>query len=205
MAKEVVQVNLKGLYFFAAVLAVIVAAVYLIPRLSSESPPSIDDDPYLGSKDAKVIIIEFSDFECPACKRAEPVVKQVLSYYGDRILFVYRDFPIYQAHPFAQRAAEAANCAFEQGKYWEMHDLLVENQDALDVSSMKRYAREIGLDGENFDSCLDSRKYQQEVEKDANDGVAAGVRGTPTFFINGKQFTGGRSFEEFRKIIDREI
>jgi len=205
MAKDVVQVNLRGLYVFAAILAVIVAAVYLIPRLSSTTPPSIDDDPYLGSKDAKVTIIEFSDFECPACKRAEPVVKQVTSYYGDKILFVYRDFPIYQLHPFAQKAAEASECAFEQDKYWEMHDKLFDNQDALDVSSLKRYAREIGLDGAQFDSCLDSSKYQSEVEKDANDGVKAGVQGTPTFFINGKQYTGGRSLEEFRKIIDKEL
>ncbi len=205
MAKEVVQVNAKGLYVFAAAIALIIAVIYILPTFSSNTPPSIDDDPYLGSKGAKVVVIEFSDFECPACKRAEPVVKQLNAYYKDRILFVYRDFPIYQAHPFAQRAAEAAQCAFEQGKFWEMHDKLFENQDALDVSSLKRYAREIGLDGASFDSCFDSRKYQSEVEKDANDGVNAGVKGTPTFFINGKQFTGGRSLEEFRKIIDREL
>lgn len=205
MAKEVVRVNAKGLYVFAAVIVLIIGAIFVLPKLGSNAPPSADDDPYLGSKDAKVVIIEFSDYECPACKRAEPVVKQLTSYYKDRILLVYRDFPLYQAHPFAQRAAEAAQCAFEQNKFWEMHSKLFEGQEPLDVSSLKRYAREIGLDGGRFDSCLDSRKYRQEVENDAQDGLKAGVKGTPTFFINGKMYTGGRSFEEFRKIIDREL
>lgn len=204
MAKEVVKVNAKGLYIFAAAIVLIFGAIFILPRLGSKVAPSIGTLPTLGSKDAKVTIIEFSDYECPACRRAEPVVEQVISYYGDRILFSYRDFPIYQIHPFAQGAAEATRCANEQGKYWEMHDKLFASND-LDASSLKRYARDLGIDGEKFDSCLDSHKYGQDVANDASDGAAAGVKGTPTFFINGKMYVGGRSFDEFRKIIDGEF
>lgn len=201
MAKDVVKVNAKGLYVFVAAVALVIGVLFVLPRIGSNAAPSVGDLPSLGSKGAKVVIIEFSDYECPACRRAEPVLKQVIAYYGDRIMFSYRDFPIYQLHPFAQGASEAARCANDQGKFWEMHDKLFASED-LDAPRLKRYARELGIDGEKFDSCLDSRRYRQAVENDANDGVKAGVQGTPTFFINGKKYVGGRSFEEFKRIID---
>ena len=144
---------------------------------------SEDDDPVLGNKNAPVTVIEFSDFQCPFCERfysqTLPLLEQNYISTG-KVKLVYRDFPLSSIHPDAQKAAEAAECADEQGKFKEMHDKLFENQNSLSTSSLKSYAAQLGLDAAKFNGCLDSGKYASEVQKDFNDGSAAGVSGTPS-------------------------
>ncbi|MBI5037703.1 MAG: DsbA family protein [Candidatus Kerfeldbacteria bacterium] len=161
------------------------------------------DDPVEGNPDATIVIVEFSDFQCPFCFQAFPIVRELINAYGQDVKFVYRDFPITDSHPQAQKAAEAGECAHVQGRFWEMHDKLFLNQNDLSVPSLKRYANEIGLDTELFNQCLDSNAYADEVEEDFVAGLAAGVTGTPTFFINGRPFTGSVTFDQFAEIIDQ--
>jgi protein-disulfide isomerase len=166
---------------------------------------SVDDDASRGgNKDAKVTIIEFTDYQCPFCGRARPTVNQIIETYGDKVHYVLRDFPL-NFHPYAQKAAEAAECAGEEDKYWEYSQKLWDNQKALDVSSLKKYASELKLNSEKFDQCLESGKMADEVNKDMTDGSKAGVSGTPSFFINGQMLTGARPFEQFKEVIDLEL
>ena len=165
---------------------------------------SVDDDAFKGGKDAKVTIIEFTDYQCPFCGRARPTVNQILDTYGDKVKYVLRDFPL-NFHPYAQKAAEAAECAGEQNKYWDYSKILWENQKALEITDLKKYAKQINLDQAKFDQCLDSGKMAEEVQKDEADGSKAGVTGTPSFFINGQMITGARPFEQFKEIIDLEL
>lgn len=168
---------------------------------------SIDDDAVKGDKNAKVTIVEFSDFQCPYCGRfALQTLPSIRKDYVDtgKVKIVFRDFPL-SFHENAQKASEAAECAGEQGKYWEMHDKLFQNQQALDVESLKKYAKEIGLDTAKFNNCLDSGSMASEVKKDFNDGVAYGVTGTPSFFINGQKIVGAQPYEVFKQIIDAEL
>ena len=171
------------------------------------NPPSADDDPVIGDKNAKVTIIEFSDFECPFCgKFYDDAYKQINEQYikTGKVKIVFRDFPL-SFHPNAHNAAEAAECADEQGKFLEMHDKIFENQKALTKDDLKKYAKDLGLDQSKFDSCLDTGKYKQEVDKDLEDGSKVGVSGTPSFFINGISLTGAQPFEAFKEIIDAEL
>jgi len=175
--------------------------------LPSKIKASVDDDPSQGSKDASVTIIEFSDFECPYCARFySQTMPQIRMNYidTDKVKFVYRDFPL-DFHQYAKKAAEAAECADEQGKFWEFHDKLYENQNALDNESLKQYAKDMGLKTDQFNTCLDSGKMTQEVLKDLEDGSSYGVTGTPTLFINGIKVVGAQPYEVFQKIIDQEL
>ncbi|MFH0836939.1 MAG: DsbA family protein [Candidatus Aenigmatarchaeota archaeon] len=165
---------------------------------------SADDDPYIGSENAKVIIVEFSDYQCPYCGKVEPAVKQIIQTYGDKIKFVYRDFPL-SFHENSEKAAEASECADEQGKFWQYHDKLFENQNSLNVNNLKEYAKELGLNETKFNECLDSGKYAEEVKKDLQDGTKYGVSGTPAFFINGRLLSGAQPFSAFKQIIDEEL
>jgi len=192
------------LFILALVIVyLIMVASYLRQPRSAGQPTMVTaDDPGFGSPEAKVQIVEFSDFECPFCKQAFPITRQIMNDYGDQIYFVYRDFPIHQVHPRAQKAAEAGQCAHEQGKFWPMHDKIFQNQASLAVSDLKRYAVQIGLNSGQFNNCLDSGKYQNEVQQDFTDGALAGVTGTPTFFINGQKVEGVIPESAFRKIIN---
>ncbi len=166
---------------------------------------SADDDPVKGNENAKVTIIEFSEFQCPFCGRfARDTLPQIKTDYIDtgKVKFVYRDFVV---HSTSRNAQIAAECAEEQGKFWEYHDLLYQNQGALDDESLKGYASELGLNTATFNSCLDSEKYGSEVDKDTSDGRTAGVRGTPTFFINGKKFVGAQPYEAFKQEIEAAL
>ena len=165
---------------------------------------SVDDDPARGPSGAPVTIVEFSDFQCPFCGRVEPAVKQVLDTYKDKVRFVYRDFPL-GMHPFAPKAAEAAQCANEQGKYWEFHDALYADQSKLSVSDLQATAGRLGLKADPFKTCLESGKYTAEVNKDLADGQKAGVNSTPFFFINGIPVVGAQGYEAFAEVIDREL
>lgn len=165
---------------------------------------SADDDPIKGDKDAKVTIVEFSDFECPFCGKAEPTLKKILEKYQGKVKLVYRDFPL-AMHKNAQKAAEASQCANDQGKYWEYHEKLYANQKALTLADLKKYAADLGLNSAKFNECLDSDKYADEVKKDLADGESYGVDGTPAFFINGVKLVGAQPYEEFEKIIEAEL
>jgi len=184
----------------------------LSPAAAQPSPTagivqvSADDDPALGPQDAPVLIVEFSDFQCGYCARfTTETLNQILDTYGNQVRFVYRDFPLTSMHPYAQKAAEAAQCAYEQGKYWEYSDLLFQNQQALDVDSLKGYAQQLGLDTDAFNECLDSGRYTSEVQNDFAQGQSYGVTGTPTFFINGRLLVGAKPFSAFQAMIAEEL
>lgn len=156
-----------------------------------------------GGKNAKVTIIEFSDYECPFCKRAAATVEEVLKAYGDKVTFVHRDFPL-DFHKSARPAAEAALCAGKQGKFWEFNDKLFATQD-LSSDSLKKLGKDMGLDSAAFEKCLGSGEFKATIDKDIADGAEVGVTGTPAFFINGHMLTGAQPAEEFKKIIDAEL
>jgi protein-disulfide isomerase len=157
-----------------------------------------------GSVSAPVEIIEFSDFQCPYCQRVNPTVDQVLSTYGDRIHFVYRHFPL-STHPNARPAAEASQCAAEQGKFWPYHDKLFAAPSRLNEPDLKQHAAELGLDAAKFNACVDTHKYKEQVNADMQAGEEAGVNGTPAFFINGRLIGGAQPFDAFKRIIDEEL
>ena len=162
------------------------------------------DRPAKGPAGAPVEIVEFSDFECPFCLNAFPTVNQVISTYGNRIRFVYRHYPL-PNHPRARPAAEAAQCAHEQGKFWEYHDRLFGNQALLGDEDLKQHAARLGLDAAQFNACYDSQKYKADVDTDIRAGNEAGVSGTPAFYINGRMLSGAQPFEAFKRIIDEEL
>ncbi len=164
---------------------------------------SVDDDPVLGAADAKVTIIEFSDFECPYCRRVQPTLKRLLKEYEGQVRLVFRDFPL-SFHKNAHKAAEAAQCAGDQGKFWPYHDKLFE-QTALAPADLKKYAGEMELDLDKFSACLDSGKYTQEVEKDMQDGQAVGVNSTPSFFVNGQPLSGAVPYERFQELVEAAL
>ncbi|MET0623844.1 MAG: thioredoxin domain-containing protein [Pyrinomonadaceae bacterium] len=158
-----------------------------------------------GDAAAPVIIVEFSDFQCPYCRTVEPTLKTLLGKYAGRVSLAYRDYPLREIHPQAQQAAEAARCAGEQDKFWEYHDLLYADGAKLDAGSLTGYARGLGLDAQRFTSCLASGKFKQAVEEDLQAGSEAGVNGTPAFFINGIFLSGAQPAAAFEKIIDAEL
>jgi protein-disulfide isomerase len=162
---------------------------------------SADDDPVRGEANAPITIVEFTDFQCPACAAMHPVIEEVLNSYGNKVRFVVRDFPLNQ-HENARKAAEAANAANAQGKFFEYIALLFKNQKALDVSSLKKYASELGLNRARFDAALDRGVYTAEIKKDIEDGEMYGIGSTPTIFVNGVQLR-VLSAEGLREAIDR--
>lgn len=175
---------------------------------------STDDDAYLGDKDAPVVMIEFSDFQCPFCRSfwrdTFPLIKSEYIDTG-KVRFIYRDFPL-SFHPGAMPAAQASECAREQGKFWEMHDKIFIEQDKqgggtiqFGSADVKRWAEGLGINIGDFNSCLDSGKYTEEVNNDVKDGQAAGVTGTPGFFINSRLVVGAQPFSAFKAIIDEEL
>jgi len=166
---------------------------------------SVDDDPAQGPADAKITIVEFGDYECGYCSRAFATVQQVVREYPDQVRVVYRDFPL-SFHKRAVPAAVAANCAGDQGKYWEMHNLLMQRQRELGEDDLPRHAKSVGLDMDKFSACMDNpQAHVLEIQKDFEEGQAAGVTGTPAFFVNGIFLSGAQPFEQFKTIIDREL
>jgi protein-disulfide isomerase len=156
-----------------------------------------------GGANAPVTIIAFSDYECPFCKRAEVTVAQVMSTYGNKVRYVHRDFPL-SFHAHAREAAEAANCAAAQGKFWPYHDKLFASED-LSTDKLKALATEVGLDRTKFDDCLAKQEFNAAIDKDVAEGSDVGVNGTPAFFINGRMLSGAQPFEKFKEVIDEEI
>jgi protein-disulfide isomerase len=148
-------------------------------------PVNKERDHIQGPADAAVTLVEYGDYECPYCGAAYPIVKEVQSRMGDRLRFVFRNFPITTSHPHAEQAAEAAEGAAAQGRFWEMHDLLYENQRRLDDPALRSYAETLGLDVEQFDRELAEHAHAARVREDFMSGVRSGVNGTPGFYING--------------------
>lgn len=165
---------------------------------------SVDDDPFLGPADARVTIVQFAEYQCPYCGKAAATIDRVLDSYPGKVRMVFRDFPL-GFHDRAIPAAVAANCAGQQGRYWEMHRALMADQQALDDPTLERHARAAELDLGRWQKCRRDPAMQMEVEKDMADGSAAGVTGTPAFFINGIMLSGALPFSEFKAVIDREL
>ncbi len=145
-------------------------------------------------------IIEYSDFQCPVCGTAYPEVKNIIKEVGDKVRIVYKHFPLTSIHPYAFKSAEASECAADQNKFWEYHDKLFENQNKLDIGNLKKYATDIGLDTEKFNSCLDSGAMAGRVDVDKQDGKKINIGGTPTFVIDGKQYPGVLTLSKLKTI-----
>lgn len=166
--------------------------------------PLVASDPVRGSASAPVTIVEFSDYQCPFCARVNPTLDRVRQTYGDRVRIIFKDYPL-PNHPEAPKAAEAARCAGDQGKYWELHDLMFANQRSLQVPMLKQHARAVGIEGTAFDACLDSGKYTKAVQDGADLGNRMGVNSTPTLYVNGRPLIGAQPFEAFKQVIDEEL
>ncbi len=195
------------------VVAVIIASFWLGTVWQGPAAPSgkpaagvsvAGSEPFLGGEDAKLTILEYSDFQCPYCSKVVPTVHQIAEAYGDTVKIVFRNFPL-SFHQFAQKAAEASECANVQGKFWEMHDKLFANNGALTVPDLKLYAGQLGLDQAKFDACLDNGDMAAEVTKDFEAGTSSGVQGTPAFIIGGEQISGAQPFDAFKAIIDKKL
>ena len=154
------------------------------------SPPVGDDDHVAGPADAPVTLVEYGDFECSYCGMAYPIVKQIQRRLGERLRFVFRNFPLKESHPHATHAAQAAEAAAAQDAFWAMHDMLYEHQHALTDDDLVRYARDLGLDAERVAEELEAGAYARFVRDDFRSGVKSGVNGTPTFFVNGVRYDG---------------
>lgn len=170
------------------------------PRLEVATPTG----PSMGPADAAVTVIEFSDFQCPYCARSAATVKQLVDKYRGKIRLVFQDFPL-PIHKDAPKAAEAAACAHDQGKFWEMHDLLFQDQKKLSVAELKRHAVDLGLDVPVFNACLDDGKHAADWKRTKTLGEGYGITGTPAFFINGIPIYGAAPLQDFTQIIDDEL
>jgi protein-disulfide isomerase len=176
-------------------------AVHLdVPRTEIEPK-----GPSIGPEDAAVTIVEFSDYQCPYCKRAEPIIQQVLQRYPESVRFVFRHFPLDRIHPQARGAAEAAACADEQGRFWEFHEQLFAEGAKFDESDLEAYAVKAEVEIDGFRTCIQEGRTTALVEEDLQAGRKAGVTGTPAFFVNGIRLTGARPVEEFVELIEQEI
>lgn len=164
-----------------------------------------DNDHVRGNPNGKLTIVEFSDFQCPFCSRFAPTVKQVLDEYKDDIRFVYRHFPLDSIHPYARPAAEASECAAEQGKFWEYHDSLFERQDEFSNDFWSKLAKDLGLNVGKFDSCIKDGSGKQKVEDDYQSGIAAGARGTPYTVIGTAPISGALPYASIKQVIDQAL
>lgn len=165
---------------------------------------SVDDDPSQGPSDAPITLIEFSEFQCPYCKRARPVLDQIMTQYAGKVRYVFRDFPL-GFHGQAKGAANAANCANEQGKYWDYNKGLWSTQGQHTPEQLTKIAEDLHLNMSDFSKCVEEKRYYSEIDKDQRDGSLAGVSGTPAYFINGIFLSGAQPFEAFEEVIEDEL
>ncbi|HKA26767.1 MAG TPA: thioredoxin domain-containing protein [Gaiellaceae bacterium] len=167
-------------------------------------PVSADSDHIQGPADAPLMLLEYGDYECPYCGEAYPIVKQLQEQLGDRMRFVFRNFPITTSHPHSEQAAEAAEAANGQGRFWEMHDYLYEHQRHLEDADLHAYAEQLGLDLDRFDRELADHTYAERVREDFMSGVRSGVNGTPSFYINGIRHDASYDYETLLSALERE-
>jgi len=165
---------------------------------------ALGESPVKGRRDAPVTIVEFSDFQCPGCKTYLALVNQVLQLYPKDVKLVYKEFPLAEIHANAVDAAKAALAAARQGKFWEMHDTMYQNQDALGMNELKQYAQNVGLDVLQWQKDFSSPEVQQQLTREAGEGRAAGVDSTPSFFVNGRRIAAG-TIEEFKLLIQEAL
>jgi len=163
-----------------------------------------EGDHLLGSPDAEVKIFSFSDFQCPYCARFHTVLHQIVEEYPDDVAWVFRQFPI-QSHPMGMPGAVATECAGDQGKFWEMSDIIFENQQTLSLESFSGFATELGLDTEKFNTCLEENPYLDKISSDYATGIEAGVTGTPSSFVNGQMIPGALPFEQMKQVVEQLI
>lgn len=161
--------------------------------------------PSLGPADAPVTLVEFSDFQCPYCSRYSTTLNDLLAKYGKEVRLVYRQFPLSQIHPFAEKAAEASLCAADQGHFWEMHDLMFQGQAQLSEADLRAKAARLQINMDTFSQCLLSDKYAAKVRQDQQEGQRLGITGTPALFINGRFLSGALSLDDLARIIDEEL
>ena len=161
-------------------------------------------DQVRGPSNAPITIIEYSDFQCPFCARVNPTLEKIRETYGDKVRIVFKDFPL-PIHPEAPKASEAAYCAGDQGKYWEMHDRLFANQQALQLPALKEHAVALGLNTETFNQCIDSGKHAGRIAENVQSGEKLGIASTPTLYVNGRPVVGAQPFEYFKGVIDEEL
>jgi protein-disulfide isomerase len=166
-------------------------------------PVSDDRDHIQGPADAQATLVEYGDYECPYCGAAYPIVKEVQDRMGDTLRFVFRNFPISTSHPYAEQASEAAEAGAAQGRFWEMHDLLFENQKRLHDKDLRGYAEQLGLDVERFESELAEHIHAPRVREDFMGGVRSGVNGTPTFYVNGARHDDSYELETLLAALER--
>ena len=181
------------------VIAIAVGVIYSATRPTYEG--TAGPRPFKGGEQAEVVVEEFSDFQCPACGAAYPLLKAVADTYGDQIRFEYNHYPLTRIHPNAMNAALASECANDQGKFWEMHDMIFEHQRDLSKSVLKTLASDLDLDIDAFNACLDSRAYKDIVEADIQEGNERGVNATPTIYVNGAK----RSPSDIYDVIDKAL
>ena len=167
--------------------------------------PVTETDHALGPADAPVTLVEYGDYECPDCLNAFPIVKRLIADFGPRLRFVFRNFPLSNVHPHASVAAQAAEAAAAQGKFWEMHDLLFENQRHLADLDLTRLALRLNLEPYRFNADVSGERFEKRVASDYASGVASGVTGTPTFFINGRRHTAPKDYESLKRAIEAVI
>jgi protein-disulfide isomerase len=167
--------------------------------------PVTSDDHIQGNTKAPVLLVEYGDYECPHCGHAYPIIKRVQKHFGQRLGFVFRNFPLTEMHPNAEDAAETAEFAATQGKFWEMHDAIFENQDALSVPLLLELAEKLKLDPAALEEALNSGKFTNRVKEDFHGGVLSGVNGTPTFFINGQRHDGSFEYESLIEAIEAQL
>jgi len=163
------------------------------------------EDHAQGKTDALITLVEYGDYQCPHCGRAYPIVKAVQEHFGDRLRFVFRNFPLREAHPWAEAAAETAEFAATEGKFWPMHDVLFENQNRFDGALFPRLGSQLGLNPGALQQALDDGLHAARVRHDFSGGVRSGVNGTPTFFINGQRHDGNFEFDALVETISLQI
>lgn len=198
--------RVKKISIWVAIVIVLAGVGWLIFYSNNHQITNVppDNDPTYGAANPKLTITEFSDFSCPACKLAAPAIREAVSAYSDKVQLVYNDFNI--GHQWSEKSAEAGECAFNQGKFWEFYDLVFAKQDewadASDaIDKFKTYAKDIGLDVNQFSSCLDSSETADKVAYDMKEGQAKKIVSTPTFFIGNQEVIGAKTAEEFKSLI----
>jgi protein-disulfide isomerase len=163
------------------------------------------NDHLQGNSDAPCVLLEYGDYQCPSCGAAYPIVKRVQKHFGKPVAFVFRNFPLTQLHPYAEAAAETAEFAAAHGKFWQMHDVIYENQDRLDEDLLVELAEQLHLVPAKLVEALEAKEFESRVKSDFSSGVRSGVNGTPTFFINGQRHDGGYDFDSLVEAIDQAL